>query len=290
MPTAPLFLGDPAVVTAPLDAADVEALRRQLRAGIDPHAPRRRSEIRTGDRHRRARATTPRISRWSTASATRSPTPTRSISATASAWWPKAPASCSTTSSTISPPSPAAPNAYGLVGGDANAPGPGKRPLSSMTPDHRAQERPAVHRHRLARRQPHHHRGAAGRRQRDRPRHGHRRRGGGAAHPSSMVAGRGARSSAGRRRDVIRALEARGHKIERAAAMGLGQHDPGDAATGFVGAADPRTRGASPPGIEHYRCGRSISGDIETIATSESGGASTRFLCPGSGCQPRMPA
>ena len=27
-----------------------------------------------------------------------------------------------------------APNAYGLVGGDANAPGPGKRPLSSMSP------------------------------------------------------------------------------------------------------------------------------------------------------------
>ena len=26
------------------------------------------------------------------------------------------------------------PNAYGLIGGDANAPGPGKRPLSSMTP------------------------------------------------------------------------------------------------------------------------------------------------------------
>ena len=29
---------------------------------------------------------------------------------------------------------PGAPNAYGLVGGDANAPAPGKRPLSSMTP------------------------------------------------------------------------------------------------------------------------------------------------------------
>jgi gamma-glutamyltranspeptidase/glutathione hydrolase len=29
---------------------------------------------------------------------------------------------------------PLAPNAYGLVGGDANAPGPGKRPLSSMSP------------------------------------------------------------------------------------------------------------------------------------------------------------
>jgi gamma-glutamyltranspeptidase/glutathione hydrolase len=29
---------------------------------------------------------------------------------------------------------PLVPNAYGLIGGDANAPGPGKRPLSSMTP------------------------------------------------------------------------------------------------------------------------------------------------------------
>ena len=29
---------------------------------------------------------------------------------------------------------PGAPNAFGLVGFDANAPGPGKRPLSSMTP------------------------------------------------------------------------------------------------------------------------------------------------------------
>ncbi len=29
---------------------------------------------------------------------------------------------------------PGAPNAFGLVGGDANAPAPGKRPLSSMTP------------------------------------------------------------------------------------------------------------------------------------------------------------
>src|SRR4029079_11407591 len=27
-----------------------------------------------------------------------------------------------------------APNAFGLIGGEANAPGPGKRPLSSMTP------------------------------------------------------------------------------------------------------------------------------------------------------------
>ena len=29
---------------------------------------------------------------------------------------------------------PGAPNAFGLLGGEANAPGPGKRPLSSMSP------------------------------------------------------------------------------------------------------------------------------------------------------------
>ena len=29
---------------------------------------------------------------------------------------------------------PGAPNAFGLIGGEANAPGPGKRPLSSMSP------------------------------------------------------------------------------------------------------------------------------------------------------------
>ena len=57
---------------------------------------------------------------------------------------------------------PGAANAYGLVGFNANLPGPGKRPLSSMTPTIVLQGRQAVPRHRLARRQPHHHRGAAG--------------------------------------------------------------------------------------------------------------------------------
>ena len=49
---------------------------------------------------------------------------------------------------------------------DANAPGPGKRPLSSMTPTIVLKDGKPVLRHRLARRQPHHHRGAAGDRQR----------------------------------------------------------------------------------------------------------------------------
>ena len=64
---------------------------------------------------------------------------------------------------------PGAPNAFGLVGLDeANAPGPSKRPLSSMTPTIVLQGRQAVPGHRLARRQPHHHHGAAGDAQRDR--------------------------------------------------------------------------------------------------------------------------
>ena len=66
---------------------------------------------------------------------------------------------------------PGAPNAFGLVGYEANEPGPNKRPLSSMTPTIVLQERQAVARHRLARRQPHHHRGAAGAAQRHRPPH-----------------------------------------------------------------------------------------------------------------------
>ena len=76
---------------------------------------------------------------------------------------------------------PDAPNAYGLLGSEANEPGPGKRPLSSMTPTIVLEGRQAVPRHRLAGRQPHHHRGAADHRRRDRPRHGYRERGVGAA-------------------------------------------------------------------------------------------------------------
>ena len=57
---------------------------------------------------------------------------------------------------------PGTANAYGLVGFNANLPGPGKRPLSSMTPTIVLEGRQAVSGHRLARRQPHHHRGAAG--------------------------------------------------------------------------------------------------------------------------------
>ena len=57
---------------------------------------------------------------------------------------------------------PGTANAYDLVGFDANLPGPGKRPLSSMTPTIVLKDGKPFLSHRLARRQPHHHRGAAG--------------------------------------------------------------------------------------------------------------------------------
>ena len=86
---------------------------------------------------------------------------------------------------------PGAPNAFGLVGGDANAPGPGKRPLSSMTPTIVLKDGKPV----LVTGSP------GGSRiitavlqvitQRDRPQHDDRRGGGGAAPASSVAAGRG---------------------------------------------------------------------------------------------------
>jgi gamma-glutamyltranspeptidase/glutathione hydrolase len=74
---------------------------------------------------------------------------------------------------------PGVPNAYGLVGGDANE------------PHDRTQGRPRVPGRRHAGRQPHHHHGAAGGVERDRSRHEHRRGRPCAAHPSPMAARRG---------------------------------------------------------------------------------------------------
>ena len=101
------FLGDPAFVKVPVAGLTSKRYAAELRKAIDPRAraagadrsARHAGRLRGRQHHA--------LSRWSTATAMRSPTPTRSISATASASSPKAPASCSTTSSTISPPRPA---------------------------------------------------------------------------------------------------------------------------------------------------------------------------------------
>ena len=85
---------------------------------------------------------------------------------------------------------PGVPNAYGLIGGDANAVEPGKRPLSSMSPTIVLKDGKVVARDRQPGRQPHHHDRAAGDHERHRPRHERRRGERGAAHASSMAAGR----------------------------------------------------------------------------------------------------
>ena len=137
---------------------------------------------------------------------------------------------------------PEAPNAYGLIGFAANAPGPGKRPLSSMTPTIVLEGRQAVPGHRLAGRQPHHHCGAANDRQRDRPRHGSsparwRRR-------ACTINGCPIRSTPSRRcRPTRRRVAGARRQGGAAAAVHLGQFDL-ITPEGFVGAADPRTRGA----------------------------------------------
>ena len=65
---------------------------------------------------------------------------------------------------------PGAANVYGLLGGDANAPGSMRRPLSSMSSDARAQGRQARHGDRQSGRLDHHLDRAADHPQRDRPR------------------------------------------------------------------------------------------------------------------------
>jgi gamma-glutamyltranspeptidase / glutathione hydrolase len=137
---------------------------------------------------------------------------------------------------------PGVPNAYGLVGGEANAPGPGKRPLSSMTPtilfrdgrvvmvtgspggsriittvlqvitnvvDFRMSLADAVAAPRI------HHQWL----------------------PDQVVAERGLAA------EIVQALEARGHNV----ALGPNSGSANSILVtpdGFAGAADPRTRGA----------------------------------------------
>ena len=143
-------------------------MRPELRAGIDPGARHAGEGHSAPTGRRRAKARTPRISRWSDRFGKRSSNTYTLNFSYGLGLVAEGTGVLLNNELDDFAAKPGAPNAYGLVGGDANAPGPRKRPLSSMTPDHRAQGRQAVTGHRFAGRLPHHHRGAAGHHQCDR--------------------------------------------------------------------------------------------------------------------------
>ncbi len=94
-----VYMGDPDSVKNADRRADLESLRRSLARADRPARDARRRGA--SGKPSQSEGATPRISPSSTATAMRCRTPTPSISATASAWSPTAPACCSTTSSTF---------------------------------------------------------------------------------------------------------------------------------------------------------------------------------------------
>ena len=201
-----LFLGDPAMREGAAGEPHVEGLRRARCArGIDP-AARAAVAPTSAPAARCARATTPRISRWSTASATRSSNTYTLNFSYGVGLVAEGTGILLNNELDDFAAKPGVPNAYGLVGGDANAPGPGKRPLSSMTPTIVLKDGKPF----LVTGSPGGSRiitdGAAGDLECDRPRHADRRRGRGAA-PASSVVARGGRSvERGLPPDLLRAL------------------------------------------------------------------------------------
>ena len=128
----------------------LEALRRRAAQGDRSGARAARARRSAPAIRRPTRATTPRISRWST----------RDGNAVANTYTLNffyglglvAEGTGILLNNELDDfaAKPGAANAFGLVGGDANAPGPGKRPLSSMSPTIVLARRPRVPRHRHA--------------------------------------------------------------------------------------------------------------------------------------------
>jgi gamma-glutamyltranspeptidase/glutathione hydrolase len=127
------FLGDPATVTAPLARLMSKSYARQLRAAIDPaHATAAKDIGPAGAPAHEGNNTThfSVVDRFGNAV---SNTYTLNFSYGLGLVAEGTGVLLNNELDDFAA-KPGAPNAYGLVGGDANAPGPGKRPLSSMTP------------------------------------------------------------------------------------------------------------------------------------------------------------
>jgi len=127
------FLGDPASVALPLTRLLSKSYAGELRARIDPDHARRASDIRANGVPLREGNNTTHFSvidRFGNAVAN---TTTLNFSYGVGLVAEGTGVLLNNELDDFAA-KPGAPNAYGLVGGEANAPAPGKRPLSSMTP------------------------------------------------------------------------------------------------------------------------------------------------------------
>ena len=138
---------------------------------------------------------------------------------------------------------PGAANVYGLMGGDANAPGPMKRPLSSMSPTLVFKDGKLDDGDRQPRRLAHHHDRAADHRQRDRPRAQRRRGRKTRRAPTTSSIPTSSRIERGISPDTIRLLEAMGHKVVVSEAMGSANTIVRAPDGELTGASDLRQRG-----------------------------------------------
>jgi gamma-glutamyltranspeptidase/glutathione hydrolase len=127
------YLGDPAVVNAPLKRLMSKRYAATLRAGIDPDRATPSSEIRPEKSPPREGDNTTHYSVVDRAGNAVSTTTTLNFSY-GLGFVAEGTGVLLNNELDDFAAKPKAPNAAGLVGGDANAPGPGKRPLSSMSP------------------------------------------------------------------------------------------------------------------------------------------------------------
>jgi gamma-glutamyltranspeptidase/glutathione hydrolase len=128
-----LFLGDPAMVEVPLDRLLSKPYAAGLRAGIDPEKARPSNTIRSGTGIRPEGDNTTHFSVVDQFGNAVSNTTTLNFSYGLGMVAEGTGVLLNNELDDFAA-KPGAPNFYGLVGGEANAPGPGKRPLSSMTP------------------------------------------------------------------------------------------------------------------------------------------------------------
>jgi gamma-glutamyltranspeptidase / glutathione hydrolase len=127
------FLGDPARVNAPLERLSSKAYAAELRKRIDPEHARPSSDIRAGGLSPREGDNTTHFSVIDRDGNAVANTTTLNFSYGVGLIADGTGILLNNELDDFAA-KPGAPNAYGLTGGEANAPGPGKRPLSSMTP------------------------------------------------------------------------------------------------------------------------------------------------------------